>query len=279
MLDLSTPPEEADGERESSRRESICSLPGLIAAREAHTALWRAFQASTAALTAADTATLIARIETTSDPLMLWEIHLELDRRNIPPVFRYPRNHNTEQMRFVTWLADVYWYTRRVRHESRFRSWRRLFAPVGESWHENAKNVFEFGWKRHQNASYYAKGLALTDEHRLDLMTIKTSKQIARQRQLKQSAEMHCAIVSHATANAGRLSKERRPNQTARDRYLIWKTYLLADQSPTITARMYEAIYGEPMTRQKVQKQIAAVNQAWERFGPEKGQEVPTPEC
>jgi hypothetical protein len=270
-------PEASDSEAESER-DRVDSIPALRAVREANTASWRAFQESTEALAAYSTAALIARIETTRDPLMLWEIHQELDRRDIPPAFRYPKNHDNGQMRFVTWLADLHWHTKRARHGPRFRTWRRLFAPVGESWHESAKNVFEYGWRRCQNASYYAKGLALTDDDRLDLMTIKTSKQIARQRQLKQSEEMRRAISSHAIANAGRLSKERRPEQTARDRYLIWKTYMLADQSPTITARMFEAIYGEQMTRQKVQKQIATVNQAWDKFGPKKGEELPTPE-
>lgn len=48
----------------------------------------------------------------------------------------------------------------------------------------------------------------------------------------------------------------------------LWKTYLLADQSETMTARMFTAIYDEPMTMQKVQKQIEAVNLAWRAFGP-----------
>lgn len=271
-------PEVSDSEAESERK-SIDSIPALRAVREANTASWRAFKESTEALAAYGTAALIARIETTADPLILWEIHQELDRRDIPPAFRHSKNQDTGQIRFITWLADLHWHTRRARHGPRFRSWRRLFDAAGDSWHENAKNVFDFGWRGHKNASYYAKGLALTDDHRLDLMTIKTSKQIARQRQLKQSVEMRRAIASHAIANAGRLSKERRPDQTTRDRYLIWKTYMLADQSPTIAARMFEAIYGEQMTRQKVQKQMSAVNQAWDKFGPEKGQESPTPEC
>lgn len=274
MLEPSTPPPDAESER-----ETILSIPFLKAAKEANPALWRAFKESAEVVPAADTSTLIARIETTADPLMLWEIHQELERRDIPPAFRYPKNHDTGQMRFITWLSDLHWHIKRARQGPRFRSWRRLFAPAGESWHESAKKVFEYGWTRNQNASYYAKGLALTDDDRLDLMTIKTSKQIARQRQLKQSEEMRRAISSHAIANAGRLSKERRPEQTARDRYLIWKTYMLADQSPTITARMFEAIYGEQMTRQKVQKQMAAVKQAWDKFGPEKGQEPSTLEC
>lgn len=279
MHALLTPLSEASDSEAESERDGIYSLPALRAAKEANTASCRAFQEATEALAVYSTAALIARIETTAVPLILWEIHQELDRRDIPPAFRYPKNHDSGQMRFITWLADLHWHTKRARHGPRFWAWQRLFAPVGESWHESARNVFEYGWRRQQNASYYAKGLALTDDDRLDLMAIKTSKQIARQRQLKQSEEMRRAITSHAIANAGRLSKERRPEQTARDRYLIWKTYTLADQSPTITARMFEAIYGERMTRQKVQKQIAAVKQAWDKFGAKKDQELPIPDC
>src|SRR4051812_34811428 len=85
MLDPSTPSDAGDEcERaESTRRESIHSLPALRAAREANPALWRAFQTSIEILTTHSTSTLITRIETTSDPLLLWEIHLELERRGI----------------------------------------------------------------------------------------------------------------------------------------------------------------------------------------------------
>jgi hypothetical protein len=132
--------------------------------------------------------------------------------------------------------------------------------------------VYVFGWQRSCKAGYYATRLALDDVHRLDLMTMKTGRQVARQRQLHQADEMRHAITSLATANAGRLSKGRRPVDTVRDRCRIWKTYLIADKSPTTTACMFKALYGEMMTRQKVQKQMAAVNQAWKEYGPEKGQ-------
>lgn len=259
----STPLPDADSER-----ERIDSLSALRVAREANTASWRAFQESTETLPAADTSTLIARIETTVDPLMLWEIHHELERRGIPPIFRHPRNDDTGQMRFVTWLADLYWHTRRTDPpEKVYRSWKRLFGPADDSWHDKARIVFEHGWRRGALATYCTKGLCLTDDDRLDLMTIKTTRQLARQRQLKQSDEMRFAIASYAAQHPDKTGK-RRPNEITRDRCLIWKIYLLADQRDTMTAQMFTAIYGEKMTRLKVQQQIAAVKKAWEEFGP-----------
>jgi hypothetical protein len=252
-------------------REVIRSIPSLKAARQAQKAPWRAFQESVEALVLADTPTLIARIETTADPLVLWAIHLELGRRKIPPAFRYPKNDSTDQARFVTWLADVHWHTRRnPATKEVHKSWKRLFAIADDSWHTTARSVYVFAWGCSRKPGYYAARLALEDEHRLDLMTMKTSRQVTRQRQLYQASEMHHAIASHATANAGRLSKDRRATDTTRDRYRIWKTYLIADKSPTRTAAMFTAIYGENMTRQKVQKQMAAITQAWKEYGPEK---------
>ncbi|MGJ9419416.1 hypothetical protein ACHAC9_16895 [Massilia sp. CMS3.1] len=249
-------------------RERIDSIPFLKGAREAQKALWATFQDLVKALPDYNTSTLIVRIETTTDPLMLWEIHQELERRGIPPIFRFTRNDDSGQMRFVTWLADLYWHTRRIdAPEKVYRSWKRLFGHADDSWHEKARIVFEHGWGRGALATYCTKGLCLTDNDRLDLMTIKTTRQLARQRQLKQSDEMRFAIASYATQHPDKTGK-RRPNEITRDRCMIWKTYLLADQRDTLTAQMVTAIYGEKMTRLKVQQQIAAVKKAWEEFGP-----------
>lgn len=256
-----------------AERETINGIPFLRAAREANTALWLGFQESVQALQLVDTPTLIARIETTADPLMLWEIHLNLEHRGILPAYRYPRNDSTDQSRFVNWLADVSSHTRRYRATKEVhKNWKRLFASVDDSWHTTARNVYVFGWRRSCKAGYYATRLALSDVHRHDLMTMKTGTQVARQRQLHQANEMRHAITSHAIANAGRLAKGRLPTDTTRDRLRIWKMFLLAGKSPTIAAEMFTTIYCEKMTRQKVQKQMMAVNQAWREYGPEKGQ-------
>ena len=61
-----------------------------------------AFNRVVQAIPLQDTATLIARIESASDALVLWAIHLELDRRDIPPALRWPGNTDTPTMHFVT---------------------------------------------------------------------------------------------------------------------------------------------------------------------------------
>jgi len=170
-------------------------------------------------------------------------------------------------MRFITWLADLYWHTRRTKAPGKvYRSWKRLFDAADDSWHEKARIVVEHGWGRGALATYCTKGLCLTDADRLDLMTIKTTRQLARQRQLRHPEGMRFAIASYAAQHPDKFGKRSAADIT-RDRFLIWKTYLLADQRDTLTARMFTAIYGQPMTRLKVQQQMAAVHRAWGEFG------------
>ena len=78
------------------------------------------------------------------------------------------------------------------------------------------------------------------------------------------------AVCNHQLCGtASRKCGKRSAADITRDRYLIWKTYLLADQRDTLTARMFTAVYDQPMTRLKVQQQVAAVHRAWEEFGGE----------
>jgi hypothetical protein len=139
MLALSTPPDADEGDEgergELLPRERIDSIPFLKASKNAHTADRGLLQDAVKVLSTYSTSTLIMRIETTTDPLLLWEIHLELESRGIPPIFRFPRNDDTGQMRFVTWLADLYWHTRRTKAPGKvYRSWKRLFGAADDSW-------------------------------------------------------------------------------------------------------------------------------------------------
>lgn len=246
----------------------VVNLTSLRQTREGHAAPWRVFQAAVDAIATSSTVALISRIETESDPLILWEIHQELDRRNIPPALRFPKSARTPQLEFVTWLADIYWFTRRnPSHKPRFDNWRALFGPYTDRWHESAAKVFEFAQRRGYGAAYYTKGFALDDNDRRQLMTVKTSGQIARQRKLKQAEDVREAIVSYTLAHPDK-SGQKRPGEVARRRYLIWKTYILCDQGETAAARYFEQIYGEAITRKSVQNQVAAVELAWQEFGP-----------
>ena len=239
--------------------EFIRSIPALERARGG--------AINTASISESETLTLITRIESTSDPLVLWAIHLELDRREVFPVFRYPANIGTPQNEFITWLADILFFTRRnPRHKPGYDTWKALFRAVSDGWHETAFRVFCFAYQRGRGTTYYTKGFALSDADRRELMTIKSTRQIARMRVLRQSSEMHAALTQYAAANANR-SGGRQPADISRRRYLIWRAYVLADRSETVAARLYSQIYGDEITRQGIGKQIAAVDAAWRKFG------------
>jgi hypothetical protein len=52
-------------------------------------------------------------------------------------------------------------------------------------------SMLDGAFKRSGGAAHFTKGLALTDSHRRELMAIKTTRQLANLRVLKQSPEMH----------------------------------------------------------------------------------------
>jgi hypothetical protein len=248
-------------------RPTLIGLHTLKASRQAQRAAWALFQASTETIPSADTRALISRISTTIDALVLWEIHQELDRRGILPTFRYPANVTTPQMEFVTWLADLHWFTRqKPKHKPSFDKWKRLFGPITDGWHETARHIFEGAYQRGNVATYTSRGLNLAECDKRPLTTVKSTGQLRRLRDLRQSDDRREAIASHATANAGRLRGDRTPDQVTNRRFLIWKTYVLADRSETIAARMYHALHGEAIARQNLGKQIEAVDQAWKEF-------------
>jgi hypothetical protein len=248
-------------------RPSLVGLHTLKASRQANKAAWALFQAQTETIPAASTLALVSRIQTTTDALVLWEIHMELEKRGIPPTFRYPENDSTPQMEFVTWLADLHWFTRqKPKHKPCFDKWKRLFAPITDGWHETARHIFEGAYQRGNVNTYTSRGLNLAECDRRPLMTVKSTGQLRRLRDLRQSGNRREAISKHAMANAGRLTKDRTPDQVARRRFLIWKTYVLADRSETFAARMFQELHGEIIARQNLGKQIDAVDQAWKEF-------------
>jgi hypothetical protein len=248
-------------------RPTLVGLHTLKASKQASKASWTLFQALTETIPTATTLALVNRVQAATDAMVLWEIHLELNRRGIPPAFRYPANVATPQMEFVTWLADLHWFTRqKPKHTPCFDKWKRLFGPITDGWHETARHIFEMAYQRGNVATYTSRGLNLAECDRRPLMTVKSTGQLRRLRDLRQADDRREAITKHVTANAGRLPKDRTPDQVARRRLLIWKTYVLADRSETIAARVLQAMYGETIARQNLGKQIEAVDQAWKEF-------------
>jgi hypothetical protein len=247
----------------------IKSIPQLLTERKMSAAAWSFFQAAASDIPEQDSLTLVARIATTTDPLLLWLIHEELDRRDLPPAFRWPANGRSVQAEFVTWLADILWFTRRKpHHRPAYKNWQRWFGNVSDAWHASLLRAYSFAFKRGSGATYFAKGLALTERERQELMTIKTAGQIARLRPLKkQGREYRQALLDHATAKPDRAGVKT-PEEVAKRRYAIWKLYILADESETSAARQYCKLYGETIARQNLGRQVELARQAWKLFGP-----------
>lgn len=210
-----------------------------------------------------DIRTLILRLATTDDPLVLWRLHLELDKRDIPPCLRWPGNQSTDQLEFVTWLADLLWLCNRDRsHVPAFRGWRDLFRhqPASAPWHALAHRQFLFVSRRYRLSHWCAKGLGLEDHQRGDLMMMPTAAMKADRRQLAPArwAVIWETLFSDALDRPDR-SGVRTPERVATRRAMIWQVFVLSMRSQTEAARRWGLLTGESLSRQGLAKQVAIV--------------------
>ena len=237
------------------------SITVLVAERRHQEGLQR-FHDGVRALPTTSTQTLVLRLSITSDPLMLWAQHLELDRRGIPPCLRWPANESTLQHEFITWLADVLWFAKRnPAHVPRFRGWKGLFAnpPTSAAWHAAATRQFLFVSSRYSVAHWCANGMGLSESQRGDLMTMPTRAMAAERRQLARApfATIHERLLSHAMRRPDR-SGRRTPDEVATRRAHLLRAFTLSGRSAATTATNWRLLTGETMTRQAVAKQVTA---------------------
>ena len=146
----------------------LLSVPELMAQKRTSTDKDR-FRGQVVAIKAADTQTLIVRVATTTDPLILWAIHVALTARRMPPARRWPANTSTEQHKFITWLADLHWFHKmNPNHRPKFKSWRQFmaFLPASSNWHTFAHLAYR--QLSHTVSFGSALALALTPAQRLD---------------------------------------------------------------------------------------------------------------
>lgn len=179
--------------------------------------------------------TLIVRLQTTDDPLRMWAIHLVLNRRDIPPAFRWPANEQNEQALYVTWTADLYWFCRRhLRHKTRYQTWQGLLqkVPGSPQWHTRAHRHFVFVQPGYSLAHRSAKGLDLTVQDRAPLMTLPTNTMHADRRgpEPDRFAQTHRLLVE-STMQKPDKSGKRTPHEIAARRAAIWRTFILACRS------------------------------------------------
>jgi hypothetical protein len=207
---------------------------------------------------------LIGSVGVTADPLVLWALHLELDRRNIPPCMRWPANESTAQAEFITLLADLLWFCKRhPGHRARFKGWQGLVnvMPASRTWHGVALRQFRFVVARYSVAHWCAKGLALTEAQRQPLMVLQTNTMRADRRLLHPARfnRAHQALLSAALARPDKAGV-RTAEQVANRRAYLWRTYILAGRSATRAVTFWRLLSGEELARQALEKQIAKVN-------------------
>lgn len=229
----------------------VLSIPELIQKKRASGDVDR-FKAQVLALNESDSRTLIVRIATTTDPLLLWAIHLTLSARGIPPSQRWPGNVSTEQHKFVSWLADIRWFhTRNPDHVPKYRNWRRfmLHDPGSNTWHKFAR--FSYEPLRHTLSYGSALALALTPAQRLDSITLATDATNRDRQSLHPKAfeTVRQTLSLHAYCHRDP-SGRRTPEESANRRAAIWRTHLLAGRNKSETVRVWHLLTGEKLSRQ-----------------------------
>jgi hypothetical protein len=207
---------------------------------------------------------LILWLGTATEPLVLWALHLELDRRQIPPCLRWPANDATLQNELMTWLADMYWFTKRnPAHEPRYRGWRGLFSspPASAKWHAAAVRQFFHIRSSYSVSHWCSNGMNLTAAQRQELMTLPTTAMGAARRSLRadEFAGTNAALLSHAIAHPDR-SGTRSAESVAHRRASLLRVHILSGKSPTATAMNWKLLSGETISRQAVAKQIDTID-------------------
>lgn len=243
--------------------EVVHSIARLIAEKRSGGNLDR-FKKAVVALRSTDTQTLILRIATTSDALMLWAIHVTLDKRDIQPCLRWPKNDSTPQMEFVTWLADVHWFVKRnLRHAPLFRGWQRLLLEEVDTpaWRERGYRIFVSMYGHQNLSSYGTRGLALSSAQRQPLMMFPSSGMTTARLQLQpiRFALAREILYSHAMAHPDK-SHMHSPESIAGRRMGLWRVGVLSGHSPAATLHNWKLLTGETVSRQVISRRLTAVN-------------------
>lgn len=219
------------------------------------------FIASVQSLRQASTRDLLHRLRSIEDPLAFWVLHLELDKRDVPPCLRWPRRDETPQLVFLSWLADVYWLARRYPdHVPLYSRWKGLFVhkPASCQWHKTAIWVFKL---RHSASYLHAKGLGLSDEQRQPLMTMVSNAMRGDRDVIKRLPQLRDRIREHAADNRDKSGRVTTEDITER-RVELLRLFLLAGRNRTRTAEYVELLGGQKISRQSVTRQLEAIEAA-----------------
>lgn len=200
---------------------------------------------------------LIRRIGFEQDPFRLWMAHLMLDHLGVPPCLRWPERDDSEQMLFITWLADVFWFMRRrpTSHKIRITKWRGLLGETGEKWHKTARWVFRMG---HDVGHFHSHGLGLSNADRQPLMVMVTQQARSDRGVLRRLPAIREALLLHALDHPDRSGRHDAESIADRRAELL-RLYLLAGRNQTRAIAYLELLSGVHMTRQAFEQQLQLI--------------------
>ena len=243
----------------------VASIPALSVAKRADPGTLH-LKSKIRALSGWKTCDLLPRLETTTDPIMLWALHLELKSRRIPPALRWPSDTSDPQLEFVAFTADVHWLQFRYPdHQPTQKGWKRVFRtePASPAWHEAVYRQFLYLYPRSAISYLGARGLGLTDDLRQQLLCFPTKSMATARRGLSGHAfatliqQLHDYAVAHPDR-----SGLHTPAAIANRRARIWRVHQLSGSSPTTTAHYWKLLTGEVLTRVAITHQLASVDRA-----------------
>lgn len=236
----------------------VRSVPALVEAKRSAVDALR-FRTQVREMANWTTVDLLPRLETTQDPLMLWALHLELERRDIPPCLRIPMHSLGPQGDYITLVADLLWFQKRnPKHQAVFRGWRDVLRArlCSAQWHQHVYRQFLYNYPR--GLSYMAaKGLGLMEAQRQQLLSMPTSR-MARERMGVQGdafARLIDKLQQHALAHPDRAGKHP-PHVVALRRARLLRCHVMSGSSPTLTAEYWRRMTGEKLSRQAISAHV-----------------------
>lgn len=180
--------------------------------------------------------------------------YLETTRMNapraIPPALGHliPSRHPSDIQRNVA--ADLLWLSKRhPQHEPFFERWRGLFDQSNpQAQFATAKWLLSEWRKKGHGTDYLLRGLRLTDDQQCELAGLVGKKAESRRSRIERERQTVMQRIESKHLERG-LQLGSEGLATLRRRYLIWECANVAKWRPQATARYYEALTGQPISR------------------------------
>ena len=226
--------------------------------------------AALAAIPASDTARLCARMETDTDPAMLWPIHQELARRGIPPILRGPRHGHGLQGDFLDFAADLQWlrYFEDCKPRYRLAQATLRALPGSAAWWDLVKKLYAYQTTR--NAAHAAIAFGLDNDQRRHLRNIQTvtTRRLFDDLHGDRFGQLFDALRSAAVAKPHKapLDKRRTPSDIASRRARLLRTHKLYGGSLRDTARFWKALSGETPSLATIHKSVDLAETAFKKL-------------